>query len=223
MKPLNTKSYILNSSESGQLLLEILVSIGVAAVIIALGAQLFYVSQRANKIAGEKNVGIGLLEETFDATRSATTEKWQNLFDLTKGSTNYYPQASGTKWALTSGSESVTISGIIYTRSFTVQNVCRHDTTRDITGITDSNGSATTCAGSPVNDPSTQKVNVTISWPDADALTASDYVTRWRNKICLQTAWSTVSSSVTTCPDTTYDSQTNITPGTDLQLCSGGC
>ena len=216
----------MSNKESGQLLLEILVAISVLAVIVAAGSQLIYVGMVGNKSASEKNVAQGLSVESIEAVQNAAFEKWQDIYNLTKGSTDYYPQQSNGKWAIAAGSESVVINDIAYTRSFTIQNVCRDNTTRNITDITDSNGSSTTACtlagGSP--DPSTQKINVSISWPDAEPFTHSEYVTRWRNKVCLQTNWGGgAGSGTTTCPASVYGSKSNITAGTDLQLCSGGC
>lgn len=217
------------SGLKGQLLLEVLVVLGVAVTVIALGAQIVTVSLQGSKGASEKDVALALLEETFEAVRNAATEKWQNLYGLTKGATAYYPQKLAGRWVLTLGTESLVINDITYTRSFTVQNVCRNTTTKDITGITDSNGSTTTCTTNGGNDdPSTQRLTVNINWPNAETLTSNEYVERWRNKICPQTSWTTGgNTSVTTCSTTsqptTYDTKTNITASTDLQLCSGGC
>lgn len=223
-KAMERRRQISNVSRSGQLLLEILVAISAAALVVGLGAQLIFVSLQANKGAAEKNVALGLLEETLEAARDATGEQWQNLYNLVKND-SHHPEKSGGKWVIATGTENVAIDSITYTRSFVVQNVCRDNSNRNITGITDSNGSSTTACtvsdGSP--DTSTQKVTVTVSWPNAPSLLAGEYVTRWRNKVCSQTSWASQSSATSTCPVTTYGSSTNITTGTSLQLCSGGC
>lgn len=211
-------------SQQGQLLLEILIAISAAAIIVTIGGQIIYVSMQGNKISGDRDVAMGLVNETFEAVRGAATEKWQNVFDLTEGTTNYYPNISAGKWVLTSGTENVIINNITYNRSFTVQNVCR-DTgaQRNITGITDTSGSTATCATSSGSyDPSTQRITAYVSWPNASAISSSEYITRWMNKVCTQTSWS-AGSGVSTCPATLYESQSNITTGVSLQLCSGGC
>lgn len=225
----------IKNKKSGQLLLEILVAIAAAAIVFTLGAQLVYVSLQSSRSAGEKNTALGLAEETFEAVRSAATEKWQNLFNLTKGTTNYFPQksAGNLKWILTLGSEDITINNIVYTRSFTIQNVCRDTTAgaRAITGITDTGGSTTTCATSGgSHDPSSQRVSVSISWPNAVSLSSNEYLTRWRNKVCPQINWDANATPgappATACLVTIYDSRSNITPGAgaNLQLCpSTGC
>lgn len=211
-------------SQRGQLLLEVLISISAAAVVVALGAQMVYVSLQSNKTSGEKNVGLGLVEETFEAVRNVATERWQSIFTDLSENTNYYPEKPAGKWIIHTpppNTENVTINTLTYTRSFTVQNVCRNSAGA-ITGITDTNGETTLCAGSGgTHDPSTQKINVTVSWPNADALTSSEYITRWRNDVCVQTSWSTQGSTgVHSCnpPDTTYDTSTNLNTGASLTI-----
>lgn len=214
-----------NSRNEGQLLLGILVAISALAIIITLGAQLVYVGLRSQKSAGDINTGLGLAEETFEAVRGSTTENWQNIFGLTKGtSTTYHPEQSGGKWILVSGSENISLSGVTYTRYFTIQNVCRDTTTGGITGVTDTDGSTTTCTESGgSHDPSMQRASVTVDWLDGDTISLSEYFSRWRNKVCLQTSWASMGGGVGTCPVTTYDSSSNITTGSSLEICGGGC
>lgn len=209
-----------NPTERGQLLLEILVAISALAVIGLLTSQLLLINMQSNKAAGEKNVGLGFYDETFETAKTVAAENWQNLYGLTKGSTNYYPQKSGGKWIFTQGSENIVINDITYTRSFTIQNVCRNNSTKSVTGITDNNGIDTTCLASGGSfDPSTQKINIQVSWPISEPISSGEYVTRWRNNICLQTSWqSSGSSEVKICPDTTYESSTNLTTGDALQI-----
>ena len=217
------------SKVKGQLLLELLVTVGVVAVVAAIVAQVVHVSLKSNQGGGEKNVALGLAEAEFDAVKSAATENWLNLYNLTHstGTTVYYAAQSSSKWTIsTTGTESVIINDDPYSRSFYVQNTCRDTTTRAITGITDSSGVATsTCVTSGGSaDPSTQKITATVSWPTGGPITYSDYATRWRNFVCVQSSWNGGStSSVATCPSTYYASSTNVTAGTNLQLCSGGC
>lgn len=210
--------------ESGQLLLEIVIVIAVATVVIAVTSQMTYVSLQGNKMAGDKNVALGILEETLEGVRSAATERWPNLYDLAKGQTAYYPQKSAGTWVITSGTENVTMNGINYSRSFTIQNICRDASTRDITGITDSTGSATTCTSSGGTlDPSTQQVSAVVSWSGGAQVTSQEFLTRWRNKVCVQTGWTGTGSGTNSCPSTSYESKTNIntTSGTSMELCNG--
>ena len=184
-------------------------------------------SGRSSKIAADTTVALGLVSETHEAVRAVAHEKWQNLFNITKNSA-YYPQASSGKWTLTAGTQTVTINNINYSRSFITQNMCRNQTSQifgDVTGITDgptvTDGTFTTCTVSGgAYDPSTQKVTVTVSWMGDTGITTSEYVSRWRNKICNQTSWQTAGSSGSkNCPDTTYDTKdAGVVDGATLYL-----
>ena len=209
----------------GQILLEVLVAVSIAALILILGAQLIYVSLQGSKVSSEKNAAFGLLEETFETVRNSALENWTSFFGLSHGSTNYYPQKSSGKWVVATGTESIVINAINYSRSFIIKNVCRDNATREISGITDSDGSTVTCAdisGSSF-DASTQKITATVSWPGGETLSDSEFITRWRNKTCVQADWTSTGGGTNFCPATVYESQTNITPGTNLVICSGGC
>jgi hypothetical protein len=199
--------------------------IAVLAIVGTLGAHAIYLSMASDKRAGEKVAALGLLEEGSAQVEAIAAEKWQNIFLLSKN-TNYYALQSGGKWVTGTGTGTTTLNDINYLRNFVLQNVCR-TSAKTITGTTDSNGVGTTCTGTvetDAHDPSTQKVTITISWSNGIPLTLPLYVTRWPNKVCAQTAWTTGGSSgVKSCPDSTYTASANITSGASLQLCSGGC
>ena len=209
----------------GQILLEVLVAVSIAALVLILGGQLIYVSLQGSKVSSEKNAAFGLLEETFETVRNAATENWTSFYNLSHGSANYYPQKSSGKWVIATGTESLVINSIDYSRSFTIQNTCRDNTTREITGITDSGGSTTSCAGisGSSHDPSTQKITGTISWPGGEVLADNEFITRWRNKTCVQTDWTSTGGGTNNCPANVYESLINIIPGANLVICSGGC
>ena len=215
--PTKDKSY----SRRGQLLMEALLAISAAVIVLSLGAQLVYVSLRSNQVSGDRNVGIGLVDEGIGAVRNIATEQWQHIYDVNKTGVHYHPVVASGAWALVSGDDAIAVGAKTYVRSVTVANVCRDATTRDITGITDTGGSTMLCTASGgAFDPSTQWVTVSVQLPDGgDTLSTGEYLLRWRNKICAQTNWSGgAGSGVKSCPDTTYGSKTNITAGADLQL-----
>ncbi len=105
----------------------------------------------------------------------------------------------------TDSSNIVTVNGVDYHRYLYIQNVCRNDTTKNITGITTSSGTTTTCA-SGTQDPSTLKINMIVNWAGGE-VSSSDYITRWKNVACLQTTWTEANSttSAEACPTTRYD------------------
>jgi len=177
---------------SGQILLEVMIAIAVAAAIAALGSQLVFVSLVGNKISGDNNVASGLVEETLEAAKASAVENWNNIYSLTHGNTRYYPQKSSGKWILSAGTESIPLNTSVYSRYFTLQNVCRDIIyPHPITGLSDSGGSAVTCndlSGSRF-DPSTQKITAYVAWPAAATSSDAYYLTRWRNQICVNTNW----------------------------------
>jgi hypothetical protein len=176
---------------SGQILLEVLIAMAVAAGVAVLGSQLVYLSLVGNKISGDNNIASGLVEETLEASKAAAVENWDNIYSLTHGNTKYYPQKSGGKWALTAGAESISLNTSVYSRYLILQNVCRNIVTHAISGISDNGGSAATCndyVGSRF-DPSTQKIIAYVAWPAAATSSDAYYLTRWRNQICANTNW----------------------------------
>jgi type II secretory pathway pseudopilin PulG len=163
----------------GQLLLEILVVVAVMSTIIGLGSQMIIVSMRSSKSANERNVAMGLMEETFETTKIIAAEKWQNIYDTSKGSANHYHSTSTNgKWILAAGDASTTINGLIYTGYFITDNVSR-----------DSNKEIESTYNSSNDDPSTQKITAYVSWTNGETVTYEEYITRWRNKVCYQTNW----------------------------------
>jgi hypothetical protein len=78
----------------------------------------------------------------------------------------------------------------IYTRYFSVENVCRtNDSSSTISSVTP-------CNSGDIEDPATQKVTVYTRWPEGKdlprvaELTLIDYFTRWQNAVFYQTDWS---------------------------------
>ena len=206
---------------SGQILLELLLAIAIAVILLAGSATLVSTGILSSKSVGDQAAALAISEEGAEEIRSAAMEKWQSLYGLTKNS-NYYATTTSGKWAFGSGTESRSVNGVSYSQSFLVQNVCRNFTTDAVTGLADSSGSATTCSGAGGSfDPSTQKVTQTVSWGQGSSVSKSEYITRWQNKICSQTAWNTAGSGAVSCPSTLYQSITNISTGTSLQICSG--
>ena len=180
----------------GALLLELLVVISILAIILTIGANATYLSMRGNKTSGENGIASSLASETLEAVRSITEENYQNIYGLTKTSQHYYATQSAGKWISASGDEAVVLNGITYNRYFTVDNVSRDDSTRNIQ----------TSYSDTYDDPSTQKVTVTVSWTGGVSIVMSEYFFRWKNKICGQPGWLTTNADNTliNCTDTSY-------------------
>jgi len=201
-------------SPKGSLLIEILIAVSIFAAIAAIAAQSTLVSLRSSSSAEQKNASSQLLSEMLQGARSASEESWQNIYGTTKGTARYHAELQGGKWVIVAGEEMVTLDTTRYGRYFTVSNVSRDPTSRDI--------ETTYAAGH--DDPATQMVTAVVVASSTIPLSTVEYFFRWRNLTCGQTSWSGGASSGTkNCPDTTYGSSNNITAGADLQLCSGGC
>ena len=211
---------------SGQILVEVLVAMAIAAVVVVLGSQLIFISLAGNKISGDNNTASGLADETMGAVQAAAAENWLNLYSLVHGSAQYFPQKTAGAWALAGGVEEISLNSM-YNRYFVIQNVCRDISTHSIVGVSDNGGAEITCNNLPGSriDPSTQKINVFViigvpnPIPGSSAASESDYLTRWRNKTCLQTSWSAAGSGVYDCPASFYGSTDgNIITGDNLHL-----
>jgi type II secretory pathway pseudopilin PulG len=215
----------MRNSSSGQLLIEILITVSVAVVVLALGGSLIYASLKSNQSSANRNSVLGLVQEEMAGVIGASTEQWQNVFNLTKGTQSYY--ITGTSaWTIATGTDSKTLNNVSFVRYFTVQNICRATSTNNITGISDDGGTSTsTCLSSTGNfDPSTELVTVTVSSTNMNPVTLPEFITRWRDQVCVQQSWSSQSSATSSCSSpSTYQDETNVTTGSDLQLCSGGC
>lgn len=193
------------SQNKGSLLLELLIVISILAIILTVGAQAVYVSMQSGKVSGERDVAIGLANEALEAVRAVADEKWQNIYNLTKSTQHYYATStlSVGKWTLVDGDETIALNNATYTRYVIIDNVSRDGATRAIENT----------YVSADDDPGTQKVSVSVSWPNANPVLVSGYFFRWRNKVCNQTDWSGgVGAGPKNCPDTTYESITP--PGT---------
>lgn len=187
----------------GQLLLEILIAVGVAAVVLSVVSQLVLVSLNSNKATVESTIAENLAQEEFKAVGAIAFSKWQNLYNLTKAtSSHYFATSTAGDWATSTGDEAINLNSLNFTRYFTVANVCRDDVSKSIITA----AGVPPCTAGNSDDPSTQKITVTVSWPGG-TITRSDHLTRWRNQTCVQTSWITSGSGTTTCPATYYDTK----------------
>lgn len=209
------------------MLLEVLITVSVAAVVLVLGGRLIYASLESNQSSTNENSALGLAQEEMAGVIGAATQQWQNIYNLTGGtSTYYYATTTSGSWTIAAGTELKALNNANLVRYFTVQGVCRATSTNNITGVSDSGGaSTTTCATSGGNiDPSTELVTVTVSSTSTSPVSLPEFVTRWRNEVCVQGSWSTINSSTSSCSTpTTYQGESNVSADSGLKLCIGGC
>lgn len=146
----------------GQTLIELILAMGLAAIILpALMAG--FMSSREGKVQqGQRMQAIALLKETEQAVKSIRNTGWNNF--ATNGT--YHPVLGSSSWSFASGT--------IATNGFT-QEVVISDVSRN------ANGDIVISGGT--NDPSTKKVVITIFWtqPQTSSITSTTYYTRNTN------------------------------------------
>jgi len=142
-----------NLYEKGQSIVEILIAIGIVAIIIGSVVTTYVASLRANANARLSAIGLQLAEETYDNLRALTEANWHTIYAMPKA-THHHLTLVNNIFNVGLGTETIMAQGVQYTRSFTVENA-----QRDVNGnIVDTGG---------INDPSTQRIVVTTSWPVA--------------------------------------------------------
>ena len=151
----------LKSANRGQFIVELLVVIGLAAVVLPAILTSFVIARSSKAQHLERLGGIELLKEASEAVRVAREADWSNIEE----NGTYHPVLSGNTWILASGSQDVDN----YTRSILIEDALR------------SNYAIVESAGVP--DPSTKKVTITLSWltPLASTITEVMYLTRYEN------------------------------------------
>lgn len=157
--------FCLFSKPRGQSLVELLLAIGLMAIVIpALITSL--VASRAGKPQQEQRLqAISLMKETQEQIRSVREKGW--IAFAVNGT--YHSELSGSSWSLVAGSASVSGG---FTQEITISDVYR-----------DSAGVITSVPGTL--DPSTKQVAIAISWeqPYASAVSTTMYMTRYLDNL----------------------------------------
>lgn len=192
-------------AREGQTLIEILIGLGVAAIIIGGAVYSLVFTLSSGTENQKKQAATGLATELISQTRTVADADWLGIYNLpSKGtSTSYYIMASGSILIATSGYETATVDDENYEVFFSLENV-----SRDVSdNITESEG---------IDDPSTQKITAKVRWPaggtSPSEFSVSDYITRWRTKVFRQDDWSGGLNLTATTTETT----TKISSSTDF-------
>ena len=201
----------IKTKQKGALLLELLIVISLLVVILSVSSDAVFLSMKSNKVSGERDMANALASETFESLHSVSEGSWQNIYGLTKNTAHYYIKQVNGKWTVEAGDEIIILNNITYTRYFTIDNVSRDSFTRNIIiNPTDYIGNYSSNNYSVAeDDPSTQKVTVSVSWLAEDPVLISQYLFRWKNKICGQSGWASgfPGNDVKNCTDTSYDTK----------------
>ena len=181
----------------GQILIEILIGIVILALISIAITQMIIASSKGTKSSGQQSIMDSLAQEALEATEAIATSDWHNIYNLTKETQEYYPKIVAGAWSLTNdlADKTVTINSVGYQRWIVIENVMR-----------DPGGNIV--ANSGTDDPSTQKITVTITASGQQSLIYIRYFSRSRNSTAVQNDWSGGSGQVTN-PTNGFDSNFN--------------
>lgn len=155
-------------NNKGQLLVELLVALAIAAILIPAIATGFIASRQGKAQERQRLEAAALARQSDEAVRIARDANWNNV--ATAGT--YHAIIAGSTWALASGSAS--LNG--YTQSIVISDVYR-------------DGAGKIVASGGFIDPSTKLVTVTVAWgtPIVSSVSNSFYITRLNNLSWVQT------------------------------------
>lgn len=157
----------------GQSLIELLVTIGLAGVLLPALLIGFFATRGGRSQQEQRQLAVYLVREAQEAVRVVRDADWTTFAALSDGVTQYHPVQAGGTWILVSPQE--VVNG--FTRYTIISDVYR-----DPTGtIVSSDGTL---------DPSTKKVITTVSWESIlpSAVSATEYLTRNTNLSYTETA-----------------------------------
>lgn len=153
-------------SQKGQLLIELVLAIGLAAVLLPAIFTGIIVS-REGKVQQEFRLeAVGYMKEAEEAVRIVREAGWSNV----EVNGIYHPAINGSTWSLASGSQLVDSK---FTRQINIQD-----------GYRNAGGALINSpAPSDIIDPSTKRVDITISWNITypSSITNTIYLTRHQN------------------------------------------
>jgi len=154
--------------QRGQLLVELVMVIGLTALIIPALLSGFIASIDSKPQQEKRVQAVALLKETETAVKSVRDNDWATFASVTKNAA-YHPVISSNKWILQSG---VATNSAGLTQSVVISNVYR-----------DSGGAIASSPTGNTLDPSTLKVVLTVSWqkPIVSSSTSTIYLTRTTN------------------------------------------
>lgn len=165
-------------SQSGSLLIEIILAVALFAIIVPSLISGIITSRQGEPQQRQRQLATALIHETQDSLRTIRENRW----DLLSPTGIFHPVKSDNTWVLSSGSDTVND----FTRYINISDVYR-----DINGNIGTSGSL---------DPSTKRVTTVINWqqPAVSALSAVSYFSRYLDNLTwIQTKYSDFSIGTT--------------------------
>lgn len=208
------QSHLLNKylkKHSGQSLVELLLAIGLLAIVIPSILTIFVVSRQGKPQQQERTKAVAALQEAEEAVRVIRQTGWTNIADKTSGA-NYHPVISGNNWTLDDGEETID-AGTGLTRTVVIDDVYRSSA-----GAIVPEGDGATL------DPSSKKVTITVSWdkPYASSLSTTTYLTRYLdNVVWTQTTTDDFSLGTVDSTQVVSTTGTSIPDDGEVELQSG--
>ena len=193
-----------NKSESGQLLVEILLAIAITAIMLPALLTGLLSSKQGKAQQSQRAQAVALMKEAEEVVRNVRDQGW-NVFSVNG---TYHPLILGDSWTLASGNESV--NGL--TRTIEITDVYR-----------DAAGTIVTSGGN--FDPSTKRVHIQITWgkPYASSVESTLYVSRYlQNAASTQTTVSDFADGIfsTTESANTLGGEITLSTNTKGKWCS---
>lgn len=171
-------------NNSGQSLVEVLIAVAVGAILITAAAGAIVPALRINTQTNRAQTGTALAKELLENVRVWAEGDWHNVSNLaTSSAFHYYLITSSSPFSASDGEQSISVATTTFTRYFYIDDVYRNASDVLITSMGPEGASAKF-------DPSTKRVTVAYSWPQNATHTISEYITRNRNNVYIQTNWS---------------------------------
>lgn len=168
-----------NLGQNGQIILEVVLGIGVAVFFIVGAAGLAAVSLKAVDVAAKKTAALAFADSVMDEVKIARDASggWSKLLTSCTTASPCHTETSGGNWTIVAGTANDVTN-------FYTQKIVIDDGKRDVSGNLNDSGT--------INDPSTKKVTVTVSWgsPIIGTVSIAQYFTRFANSAFTQTDWS---------------------------------
>lgn len=228
----------------GQSLIELVIGMALGVILITATVNIIAVNLRNSLETRTVQTAAALLQEYRDALQAIGDSNWLTMYcppagicpgDPKGGASQFYLKKTGTMYGIMGGTTSTIIEGRTFTRYFSIENINREDC--GVGKITAS--AAIPCplfeqgSGAIAEDPSTQKIVMTVGWTGGRSAQMTQYLTRNKNRILHQTDWSNGSGQVSFPTSTQgtiinggFASGTNInvtsTPGSIIVMVSPG-
>ena len=196
-------------NKRGQSIIELLIAMGLVGFFIG-GAVLS--AQLALRLSSQnKNLQAAsfLAQEILDNFSAVAGRDWHRVDTygsdaLAVSPAEYHVLTAATPFVIASGSDSVVVDGVTYSRYFTIDKVSR-----------DAGEAVETVYVSADEDPGTLKITANVEWGTNSKVDVSKFVTRYKNDKSIQTDWSSGSGQSGVIGDPgkydTADSGINVT------------